>query len=325
MRCTTLGSRLGVIIAVAGLLTVAHASDDDQRPLYVIKDGKRVPTIVIPPPPGDAPRVEHAVQQRATAQQLPASAAQQPVPERDDASTTDESQRPYLNRAPYSVSGQRRYAPGHYAGYPITFVHRYEFHHWYGPGASPWEREEAHFARRAYDREEARRRFNLDDMNRRRERLLSTQERALRLGVSQMRAGDYVRALITLTMAAELDNGDPSCRIHLAQARLARGHYEEAGKVLRRALQLQPKLVYVPLHLQACYPDATTFDAHVDALAAHLQQNRASVDAYFLLGFLEFQRGNYDESYAAFRRVARVWPEDDLTQAYLKVTKPQTK
>lgn len=85
---------------------------------------------------------------------------------------------------------------------------------------------------------------------------------------------------------------------------------------------MQPKLVYVSLNLRSYYPEPGDFDTHVDELANWVRKQRGDGSACFLLGYLEFQRENYNEAYAAFRVAARAMPRDSLTRSYLKITKP---
>lgn len=166
-------------------------------------------------------------------------------------------------------------------------------------------------------------RFNRRDMQQRKERLLSRHDQAVRDGLAAMRAGDYRQAVLDLTLAAELNQGDPACRIHLAQARVALGHDAEAAKSLRRALELQPKLVPTRLRLEQYYPREEDFDAEVDALAQRISSKPgASAEEYYLLGFMEFQRGRFDQAQAAFLQAARGLPKDDRVQMYLELTRP---
>lgn len=160
------------------------------------------------------------------------------------------------------------------------------------------------------------------EMEVRKAHLLSKHEQAVVGGVRLLKEGRYRRAVIALTLAAELNHADPACRIHLAQARLARGQYREAGLVLRRALQLQPKLVYADLHLDKCYQDEDELDRYTDELDEWLQENAAHAEVYFLLGFLEFQRGDFAAAHVAFTHVQSALPDDDLTRSYLEITKP---
>jgi tetratricopeptide (TPR) repeat protein len=182
--------------------------------------------------------------------------------------------------------------------------------------------EDAYRARRYITQREQGRHFNARDMAQREARVLANHERTVAAGLEQLRAGEYRQALIALTMAAELNHGDPACRIHLAQARMALGHYDEAGASLRRALQLQPKLRFMSLGLPSYYFEEAEFDRHVDQLAAWLKANRATAETYFLLGYMEFQRGNFDTAHAAFRVAQRGLRDDALTASYLELTKP---
>jgi tetratricopeptide (TPR) repeat protein len=157
---------------------------------------------------------------------------------------------------------------------------------------------------------------------RRRIQLIRANQAAVEEGLQLMRAGDYRGASIAFSRAAEMDHGDPACRLRLAQARLALGHDREATEALRRALELQPKLVPMRLGLEQYYPSPVEFAQHVDALAQRLARRAAPGEAQFVLGFMEFQRGRYDEAYAAFQKAARMRPQDDAIQAYLVLTKP---
>ncbi len=160
------------------------------------------------------------------------------------------------------------------------------------------------------------------EMEVRKVRLLTQHEKALHAGLRRLKDGQTERAIVALTLAAKLNQADPACRIHLAQARLAQGHYLEAALALRRGLQLQPKLVYADLHLAQSYRDENALGEYTDKLAEWLRNNEARAEVYFLLGFLEFQRGDFDAAHAGFERVKGVMPDDDLTREYLEITKP---
>jgi tetratricopeptide (TPR) repeat protein len=316
-------TRYGIAVALlAGLATLtapASASDDNSKPLYVIINGKRVPTVIVPPT-------------QATAQPAVLEVIQ-PPPAADDSDSVLESEEglepPADPNAAPPPQNDRRYVVGHYAGYPVSIPCWQQADWVYSPYMPPDYYGkvivETYRAQRYVRNLEEGSRFNAWDMQQRATRVLASHDKAMRVGLLKLKGGDYAQAVIALEMAAELNQGDPACRIHLAQARMAQGHYTEAGKVLRRALQLQPKLLYVTLKLAAYYGDAHEFDKHVDALAEHLKTQRAGADAWFLLGYMEFQRGNLDQAYAAFREVARFIPKDSLTTKYLKITRPATK
>jgi tetratricopeptide (TPR) repeat protein len=164
---------------------------------------------------------------------------------------------------------------------------------------------------------------NIHGWARRKQQLLDAAGRATQAGVDQLHAGEYRAAVISLTRAAELNQGDPACRIYLALARVALGHDDDAAKALRRALDLQPALVPMSLGLEQQYPHEEDFTVQVDALAQRVAgKPDASAADYFLLGFMEFQTGWFDEAYAAFCRAARERPKDALLRTYLDITRP---
>jgi tetratricopeptide (TPR) repeat protein len=182
--------------------------------------------------------------------------------------------------------------------------------------------DDAYQAGRADERREESRRANDADMQRRAERLLSASERATRQGVGLIKAGQYQRAIVALEMAAALNRGDPACRIHLAQARLVLGQYRAAGQVLRRAFELQPKLVYVDLNLAGAYPDRAALERATADLEALAAAGPLTADEYLLLGFIQFQQARFDAAHRAFRAVAAQRPRDEIAKSFLKVTQP---
>ncbi len=196
----------------------------------------------------------------------------------------------------------------------------------YGQGYSPdqWRRywDNRYEAWRHYDRLERQHRFNVRDMRRRRRKLISQHAEALTAGLERLRAGDTARAIATLRLAADLNQGDPACRIHLAQARLERGQYAQAAQALRAALRLQPRLAYADLHLDTYYAVPGTLAASTGRLRTYLASRPAPPDLYFLLGFLEFQQGKLVAAHTAFGHVAAAWPHDDLTRTFLDLTAP---
>jgi tetratricopeptide (TPR) repeat protein len=160
------------------------------------------------------------------------------------------------------------------------------------------------------------------EMEVRKAHLLTKHEQAVAAGVQLLEQGEYERAVVALSLAAKLNQGDPACRIHLAQARLARGHYREAALALRRALQLQPQLVYADLDLDTYYQNKGELDRYADTLDQWLQEHSAPPEVHFLLGYLKFQRGDFDGAHAVFERISHVLRDDDLTRSYLDITKP---
>ena len=297
--------------------TSAFANDD---PGFVIIKGQRVPTRIVPP---------RETQPEPAAQQVQDEAP----PAEDESQAVPESKLParvlrrYYSDSPrwrvreYSVGGATTYRRPGYAHQPHVLLP----HGYYG-GADPWGLQEAidqaYWAGRADERYSWARLESEIDTAERTERLLARHAESLDAALRHLRAGEYSRAVAGLTLAAKLNQGDPACRIHLAQARLALGHYDEAAKVLRRALQLQPKLVYVDLKLDQYYPAGTTLSLLGDGLASWTAGNDHTPEVSFLQGFIEHQRGRTDAAYAAFLKAAEGLPSDDLTRDDLSLTKP---
>ncbi len=159
--------------------------------------------------------------------------------------------------------------------------------------------------------------------NRRQERLRTAHEEAVDEGLDRLRAGDYRGAIIALTRAAELNHGDPTCRIYLALARVAVGHDVEAARVLRRALELQVQLVPTLLNLGQYYPSAEELERQTAALVERTARFSAPpADLFLLVGFMHFQQGRLDEAHVAFQRAARGRPKDRILALYLDLTRP---
>lgn len=169
-----------------------------------------------------------------------------------------------------------------------------------------------------------RREYNVRDMSRRKDRLISASTRAVAAGLELLRSGEYERAALSLRLAADLHHGDAATRVHLAQALLATNQTSEAGLVLRRALSLQPKLAYLRFDLAADYPATGDFDRLVDNLAARLRTDGGDGDEHFLLGFMRFQQGRTRDSAAAFRDAHRAGVRDDAIGKYLELTDDPT-
>jgi hypothetical protein len=321
MSLRSCGIGASAILALAFLSTSPVAADEE-TPDYVIVDGKRVPTRVVPP--ADDAATRHEELGRMASGQATRGAQEQPPPGRskvkarpritvrdlralegyhaldDERETFDR-----FLRFRRKLLDQGFPADGYYYSYnPYrSLVREYV-------DISEYER-----FRRTRDRHRR-------EMETRRVRLLTQHEKALFAGLARLERGDAKRAIVALTLAAKLNQGDPACRLHLAQARLAQGHYLEAGLALRRALELQPKLVYADLHLDSYYANAHALDRYTEKLAGWVREHPARAEVYFLLGFLEFQRGDFAAAHLAFERVQQAMPEDCLTRDFAEITKP---
>ncbi|MCA9244102.1 MAG: tetratricopeptide repeat protein [Phycisphaerales bacterium] len=159
-------------------------------------------------------------------------------------------------------------------------------------------------------------RLNLQDSNRRAERLLSRHRAAYEEGATLLRAGQTRAAIAKLTLATQLNHADPAARILLSQARLSLGEYEAAGAALRRAFELQPNAVYESLSLDEYHPEVG-LGARTDELAAWMARESASKDVYLLRAYLEWRRGKLDVARAALERLLKADPDDEPAKALM--------
>ena len=322
------GSLLGALI-LAGATVVAQERPVEPDAGYIEQDGKRIPTRIAPP---TKEAIARPKEQAAAATER--VAGRQEVNEENlrDEPAAETALRERMMRKYYAEQRRwrvREYGVGGTARYraPVSFG--------YSPavlpqgayyGMDPWgiqsaidqayalgREDEAYFSRRIEGEIETAARSK---------RVLAAHNRALDGSLDQLKRGQFSKAVASLTLAAKLDQGDPACRIHLAQARLALGQYDEAAKALRRALQLQPKLVFIDMQLDQYYPKATTIAGLADQLAQSVRSDGASAEVYFLQGFLEYQRDRNGDAYAAFVKASEGLGEDDLTRDFLGITMP---
>jgi len=292
------GVGVGIVLGLGGLSAVALADGSPPRE----PDGAVRSTPAASAPQAQAPQADETRAPQVEVRDLRAEREQRPAATEIPAYYNGLWQRNLRTDA-------QIYSP--YGGY-----------YTYGWADSPDWWEDVYRAMRRAEHVEEQRAFDRRDMAERKERLLNQHERALRNGLRQLKEGQPERATIALTLAAKLNQGDPACRIYLAQSRVAQGQYVEAAMALRRALELQPKLIYVDLHLADQYPSEADLDRYVSRLAKWVSENKTQPEVYFLLGFLEFQRGDFDAAHAAFERFRQVRPDDALTLEYLSITKP---
>ncbi len=143
--------------------------------------------------------------------------------------------------------------------------------------------------------------------------------KAMEQGGAAFRSGDYGAAARHFILAAKLNQGDPASRLHVVHALVALGHYEDAVPALRRALQLQPRLVYLPLDIRGEYGRPGDFPEHLSKLTAAADQDADDAGRCLLLGYYQFFSGSGAEAASSLARAVELAPTDsaarDLYQA----------
>ncbi|UCG16900.1 MAG: hypothetical protein JSV19_02465 [Phycisphaerales bacterium] len=147
---------------------------------------------------------------------------------------------------------------------------------------------------------------------------------AMETGVEMFIKGDYATAVRQFMLAAKLNQGDAASRLHAAHAMVAQGRYAEAALSVRRALQLQPKLVYLPLDIRREYGRKQDFEKHYQQLKDAATQAPDDAELYFLLGYYQFFAGRAAEAYRSLQKSDALDPGNRTTKRLLDAAKLST-
>ncbi|MHC4066036.1 MAG: hypothetical protein ACYSUI_16275 [Planctomycetota bacterium] len=150
---------------------------------------------------------------------------------------------------------------------------------------------------------------------------LNSYLKAMREGLARFQQGDYAAATRQFILAAKLNQGDAASRLRAVHAMTALGHYSAAVPALRRALQLQPKLVYLPLDIRSDYGPASDFDAHLKKLAESAHKVGDDAGLWLLLGYYEFFSDSAAEAVVSLTRAADLDPHDSAVDKLLEVAR----
>ncbi|MCP4251574.1 MAG: hypothetical protein GY778_31440 [bacterium] len=153
------------------------------------------------------------------------------------------------------------------------------------------------------------------------EKGLNSYVKAMRQGAEAFRSGDYGLAARQFILAARLNQGDAASRLHAVHAMTALGQYTAAVPALRRALQLQPRLVYLPLDIRSEYGAQADFQAHLDALADAARTAEDDPSLWLLLGYCQFFGGQPGAAVNSLTRAGELAPDDDAVERLLEVAK----
>ena len=156
----------------------------------------------------------------------------------------------------------------------------------------------------------------------RKELTLMSYEDMLTQGAVLFRAGQYGSAARLFAAAADKHQRDAGSRIHAAQALVAVGMYKSAVGYVRRAVSLQPLLLYTPINLQADYGNKADYDRHIAALVKHCDENPTDVDAWLLLAFEQLLSPEPQRCAQAINRVHKIARRDRLGRRLIRAAAP---
>ncbi len=147
----------------------------------------------------------------------------------------------------------------------------------------------------------------------------STYLGAMSRGKGAFEAGDYALAARQFLLATTLDQGDPASRLAAAHALVALGTFEPAVRLVRRAFELEPRLVYLPLQIQGAYGNPKHFALHLTALREAARNDENNPDIWFLLGYFGYYSDHMADAADALEHAATLQPTDKLIQQLFKL------
>lgn len=141
----------------------------------------------------------------------------------------------------------------------------------------------------------------------------------LRMGASQMEAGDYPNALRTLISAEQLNPEDPVIQNNLGLAYFFRDRLDLAEKHLRLSLSLKDDYTEARNNLGRVLTERGKYQEAIDVLAHALKDLTYSKPAriYLNLGIAQFGAKQHDEARTNLRKVLQYGQDNCLAQNYL--------
>lgn len=151
------------------------------------------------------------------------------------------------------------------------------------------------------------------------ERGLTSYQRAMADGREAFGRADYSTASRAYLLAAQLNQGDPVSRLEAAQAQIALGRCASAGKILRRAFAIEPRIAYLPLNLRDAYAKPSEFDAHLGSLRKAAQDQAEDVDILFALAFCEYFAGDSAAAKTSLDAAQAIEPGDSVISEFRQI------
>jgi len=153
---------------------------------------------------------------------------------------------------------------------------------------------------------------------------LSGYLKAMQAGSSYFRNGAYGAATRQFILAAKLNQGDAASRLRAVHGMTALGRYSGAVPTLRRALQLQPKLIYLPLDVRSDYGPGNDFEVHRSKLAEAARQVGDDAGLWLLLGYYQLFSDGQADAGTSLERATQLDPHDSAAARLLEAARLTT-
>ena len=122
--------------------------------------------------------------------------------------------------------------------------------------------------------------------------------------------GRYGLASRHFLLAATLNQGDPTSRLSAGLAQTALGEYESAVRLLRRAFELEPRIMFLPMDIRTAYGQQEDFAKHLHALRRKATSDDAVAGDHFLLGYYLYYSGDMHGAAASLDKATKLDPTD---------------
>lgn len=151
------------------------------------------------------------------------------------------------------------------------------------------------------------------------QRGLNSYRQAMLKGHRAFEAGKYGLAARQFLLAATLNQGDPAARLCAAHTQIALNDYAPAARLLHRAFELQPKLVFLPMDIRGAYGVQGDFAKHRSKLQKSAKLDEENGDLWFLLGYVHYYTDHMGGAARALTKAAELEPNDRLIAELLSL------
>ena len=134
--------------------------------------------------------------------------------------------------------------------------------------------------------------------------------------------GRYREAADAFRLAAEEHQGDPSSRLYAAHALFAIGRYHEAVGFVRRAFELQSRIVYLTFDMRDDYGQRRDFTQQLGALESAVHSSPSNADRLLMLGYVRYFTGDRDGAYESLLAAYKLNHRDPLVKQLLENSRP---
>jgi len=152
--------------------------------------------------------------------------------------------------------------------------------------------------------------------------LLAYARSQLDRGVELFHQGRFAEAADAFQISAETDQGDAVSRIYAGHALFALGRYRDAVVYIRRAMELQPRIIYLHYDMRGDYDRPEQFDTQLSALKHALDLSPADPDRLFLLAYVLYFSDQRSEAYPILTRAHALNRQDELVRKMMRNAQP---